>query len=242
MNYENVFILNRLGSNECLATTLRQAIEHFLGYEVTILNSSQDAKYLFGAREEYEKIPLLYLSNSSRTALEADVFGLHCLLRHKYRGNNSTWVGGLIVLPCNVKAAEDLLSSPIYEALSGHSVLSFPIRLLDLLSAVENVGELHRGAWALAAEKTGLVRFWKLIDSATSILDQGDNHQARECLTSAVNEVLQSGSLKKLLPHVEVVRRIESILQHLGAISRPTTEQLREIRDDIVQSMSEYKL
>lgn len=147
-----------------------------------------------------------------------------------------------MVIPCTKRAADTLLSNPIYQHLSGHAVLSYPPEVLEVLAMVNCIGELHRGAWALAAEKTGLTSFWRYVNASAASLDRCDEPAAKENMNLAIREIIENGALKRLLPHLEVVRKSESLRNRLEDSIPHTKDQILGILNDLCTMMSDYKL
>jgi hypothetical protein len=170
MDYEHVIILNSLRSKGDLAFALRQAIEYWFGYSTSVLDNERDLRYLLAMDQEFTGSPVVLLTPMNGDGLDQQVFNLHCTLRRRSLYEEATWLGGMVVVPSSNGAAEMLLGNPIYKNLSGHAVLSFPTLLLELMTAIDRVGELYPGAWALAAEKTGLGSFWQLVDMTSRYL------------------------------------------------------------------------
>lgn len=242
MKPENVLILDCLENQGCLSATLSQTIEEWLGCSVTMLKSAADVEYLFRTNDQYAKCPLIFLSQRSCEALDQEVFRLHCVLRQQNRKIGSSWEGGLIIVPVNMHAADSLLANAVYKHLSGHAVLSFPVCFLELLAIVDRIGELYRGAWALAAEKAGLAVFWRFVDATSASLDQCNGPAAIKNMNLAIDEIVNNGVLKRLLPHVEVFRQTESIQQQLENSVCLTKDQMRSILNHLCTIMSDYKL
>jgi hypothetical protein len=150
------------------------------------------------------------------------------------------WISGIIVVPSSKCAAELLLSNPIYKNLSGHAVVSFPTLLLELLTAIDRVGELYPGAWALAAEKTGLGSFWHSVDMASRHFGNEDVAAAMIHLKAAISKVTDNGILRRLLPHTEVIRQIESLGREIEELDCPTAKEISIKLGRIGELMADY--
>jgi hypothetical protein len=242
MDYEHVIILNSLRGKGILAFALGQAIEYWFGYSSSVLDSEADLQYLLELDQEFTKSPVVLLTSMKGDSLDQQVFNLNCALRRRSLDGESKWIGGLIVVPQSKGATEMLLGNPIYKNLSGHAVVSFPTLLLELLSAIDRVGELYPGAWALAAEKTGLGSFWQLVDMASRNLANGDVAAALNKLKEAISKVMDNGILKRLLPHAEVIRQIESLGREIDQLDCPSTTNISMKLVRLGELMADYKM
>ncbi|MBX3421823.1 MAG: hypothetical protein KF752_09750 [Pirellulaceae bacterium] len=175
-------------------------------------------------------------------SLDQQVFNLHCTLRRRNLGNEASWIGGLVVVPSSKDAAEVLLGNPIYKNLSGHAVVSFPTLLLELLTAIDRVGELYPGAWALTAERAGLGTFWQSVDMASRNLENGDVAAALNKLKEAIFKVTDNEILKRLLPHTEVIRQIESLGREIDELDCPSVTSISMKLVRLGELMADYKM
>jgi hypothetical protein len=101
---------------------------------------------------------------------------------------------------------------------------------------------LYPGAWALAAQKTGLGSFWQLVDMASRNLENGDVAAALNKLKEAISKVMDNGILKRLLPHTEVIRQIESLGREIDELDCPTATSIAMKLVRLGELMADYKM
>jgi hypothetical protein len=242
MASHNVVILDQLEGSGSLSTALGNVFREWIDCSPTILKSVSDIVYLLRNCDEYWNAPLVLLSPRNGEALEQEVFRLHCILRQSFRNEAQSWIGGMIVMPCKHDELKPLARSLIYDNLSGHAVLSFPVFLVELLSSFDGIGQLYPHAWALAAERGGLVSFWQSLGSASTNLDHRDFPAAARDIKAATREVLENGVLARFLPHSDVIRRVESLNRKLDSLDPISGPEILKIINGLHEIMRDYQI
>lgn len=160
------------------------------------------------------------LMNEYEGHLAQRMFDLHSRLRSRFdhAGRTETWNGGLIGIARRVEV-DELAGHPLFSNMGGHLCVEFPLRLIDVIDAIHNVGKLYPRAWAHAIAQSGLADFWRHIADSQTGLGIADLAGAEASLSLALAELLEKNRLRYLLPHAHVVAEIRKLRQRLTAIA-----------------------
>ena len=239
-----------VAGSSCIASAVAASLDVVM-YRPVIVRAMNDNELMLMIRESAINgsgdDTVVIVLTEGRSQLPERLFRLHTALRRQftYAGRDYAWIGGLVGAAIGTTDASILKNHPLFATLGGHRLITGPLRLVEIVAAIRDVGLLFPRAWGMAIRRTGLASFWQLLAESRAKLEVGEWQLCHNLLSRAVAELLDKDHLCQLLPHATTISRLRLLRQQLTAIdgkkvSAPVV--LKEISEQLTDIMNEYRI